>query len=245
MNRTGIREYSRRLRQKAGGGIEEYPGYSAQTGIAALRTYHRALSLQLKSFLQELEREGHLDMDRQLASIDDPQEQTSFFGWYTQQMESEAKQVQRFAWSTFVTLVCGNFDNSMDAFRLWVANRKSEKTRRWKQGIARIKEHIQFFEEKDLRMGSQVDIDYLSDLYLVRNAIAHANGAIDGLDKKRDREKLLDFVEKTAGLSREAEGFDKYGVIYVNESFASNALEATEAVLNKLDLVVEERYFAI
>jgi len=253
MNPVSLSERIGRMRPKSGGGIVEYPGHATPFAIATLRVYGRVLSAQLDKFLEENELEGMQEMEKALARVEEPQEQSSVVQSYRSGIESKALDVQRYAWSTFATLVWANFESSMDLFRIWVENSEpstnaprepQKRSNRPPQGIRRLNCHLDYFQNCNVNIRPVAEMDYLCGLYLVRNTIVHANGLIDRLDKETDRTDLVHFIKEEDGLSREPFGFEKHGLLCVHRSFSIRALEVTEAFLNKLNLAVESRYFA-
>lgn len=122
--------------------------------------------------------------------------------WYEKTKIEQDREILQIAWNSFVVCCWATYEMYFERLADYVRGKKGitkiwQKMPKKKDGRHLTKPerlHIYFTDILRIRLHiGNDDLEYLGNLYSIRNAIAHCNGSIDGLFKDK-RENLKTFL---------------------------------------------------
>jgi hypothetical protein len=240
--------------------LHSYPigwvGDEVPDTCAQLQTYLRALGDHLETVRAQYRLRADREHEKRLEALDPtrdpaPDYETRKQDEYIYQIEKdgyerlkeiEDRTIVQMTWNSFVVSCWATHEMYFERFaeyvqfakniRLAPNQVKGERIPRLRTYFSHVLNVPLSVDEKDSR--------YLDQLYLVRNAVAHGNGSVDGVHEDK-RGKLDEFVRSNRNLTL------KGRYLTFGEPFCEEALTVVTRVLKQINNSVREHlgYFRL
>jgi hypothetical protein len=154
--------------------------------------------------------------------------------WYEKTKIAQDRTILQLAWNSFIVCCWATYEMYFERLAEYVRNKRGI-TQTWKkigQGQRRLTKtqrlHMYFSDTLGIPLPVRNDdLEYLDNLYSIRNAIAHGNGRIDEVFEDK-REKLVNFLSANPKIELVGDGL-RFG-----KSFATEAMVVVARTLREI-----------
>jgi hypothetical protein len=199
--------------------------------IETVRAQHR-----LRADREHKKRLAELDPEKVAPTDYETRKECEYFyqiekDWYERTKEDQDRMILQMAWNSFIVSCWATYEMYFERFADHVRNKKgiTQTPKKLKDLNKTQRLKIYFSDILGIPLCvEQGDLDYLDNLYSIRNAIAHSNGRIDEVFADK-QEELVKFISANPYIELEGR-YLRFG-----KSFATEALVIVTRTLRQIN----------